>query len=117
MQTYLGCLNWLTISTRPDIATITNLLAKYTANLSPGHLTHVKHVIRYLKGTKAKGICFTTQRHAQLESFVKFPIDPTTVTSMCDANWGPQDQSKPRNNETCQLNLLKTRSLRIPSFP
>jgi deoxyuridine 5'-triphosphate nucleotidohydrolase len=111
MQTYLGCLNWLAISTRPDIATITNLLAKYTASPSPGHLTHVKHVIRYLKGTKSKGICFSTNPNSKIESFVKFPIDPSTVTSMCDANWGPQDQSKPRENENRQLDLFKTRSL------
>ena len=111
MQTYLGCLNWLAISTRPDIATITNLLAKYTANPSPGHLTHVKHVIRYLKGTKSKGICFSTQTDAKLESFVKFPLDPAKVTSMCDANWGPQDQSKPRPAETRELDIFKTRSL------
>lgn len=29
MQTYIGCLNWLSISTRPDVSTITNMLAKY----------------------------------------------------------------------------------------
>jgi hypothetical protein len=111
MQTLLGCLNWLSISTRPDIATITNLLAKYTANPSPGHLTHVKHVIRYLKGTKSKGIQFSTQPNPQLESFVKFPVDPTKITSLCDANWGPQDQSKPKQHETRELDLFKTRSL------
>ena len=111
MQTYLGCLNWLSISTRPDIATITNLLAKHTANPSIGHLNHVKHVIRYLKGTKSKGIQFTTSPNSTLESFVKFPLDPTKVTSLCDANWGPQDQSKPRPNESRQLDIFKTRSL------
>ena len=31
MQHVVGCLNWLSISTRPDIATITNILSKYTA--------------------------------------------------------------------------------------
>ena len=111
MQTFLGCLNWLSISTRPDIATITNLLAKHTANPSKGHLNHVKYVIRYLKGTKSKGIKFSTTPNAHLESFVKFPIDPSTVTSLCDANWGPQDQSKPRPNESREIDIFKSRSL------
>ena len=111
MQTLLGCLNWLSISTRPDIATITNLLAKYTAHPSPGHLTHVKHVIRYLKGTKSKGIAFSTAPNSKLESFVKFPICPSTITSLCDANWGPQDQSKPKPNESREIEPFKTRSL------
>ena len=30
---------------------------------------------------------------------------------MTDANWGPQDQSKPRENETRQLELFKSRSI------
>ena len=111
MQTLLGCLNWLAISTRPDIATITNLLAKHTANPSKGHLHHIKYVICYLKGTKAKGIMFSTATNSTLESFVKFPLDPTKVTSLCDANWGPQDQSKPRENDKREIELFKTRSL------
>ena len=111
MQTYLGCLNWLSISTRPDIATITNLLAKHTANPSQGHLNHVKYVIRYLKGTKSKGIKFSTSNNVHLESFIKFPVDPSKITSLCDANWGPQDQSKPKDNDNRQIELYKTRSL------
>ena len=111
MQQLIGCLTWLSMSTRPDIATITNILAKYTSNPSKGHLESVKRVVRYLKGTREHGICFTTKPNDVLESFVKFPLNPSTVTSLTDANWGPQDQSKPRPNETRQLEPFKTRSL------
>ena len=111
MQQLIGCLTWLSISTRPDIATITNILAKYTSNPTKGHLESVKRVIRYLKGTKNHGICFTTETNKSLESFVKFPMDPQTVTSLTDANWGPQDQSRPLPNETRTLEPFKTRSL------
>jgi hypothetical protein len=40
MQTLIGSLNRLSISTRPDISTITNLLAKYTSNPT------IKHIVR-----------------------------------------------------------------------
>ena len=38
-------------------------------------------------------------------------MDPQTVTSLTDANWGPQDQSRPLPNETRTLEPFKTRSL------
>ena len=111
MQQLIGSLNWLSISTRPDIATITNMLAKYTLKATPAHIDAVKRVIKYLKGTKEYGITFSTTTNHNLESFVKFPIPPNQVTSLTDANWGPQDQSKPLPNETRTLDLFKSRSL------
>ena len=95
LQTLVGSLNWLAISTRPDIAPVTNFLAKYTTKASKGHIHAAKHVIRYLKGTKSLGITFSSHGREQLNSHVKFPIDPSKVTALSDANWGPQDQSHP----------------------
>jgi hypothetical protein len=109
MQVYIGSLTWLSMSTRPDIATITNILAKYTTKCTKAHIDQVKRVIRYLKGTKTLGIQFTSKQQSKIESHVKFPID--NVTSICDANWGPQDQSRPQQNETRELDLFKSRSL------
>jgi hypothetical protein len=110
MQVLLGCLTWLSISTRPDIATITNLLAQYTNKATPSHLSHVKRVIKYLKSTKTLGISFHSNNNTKLESHVKFPVPPG-ITSLCDANWGPQDQSRPHINEQRQVDLFKSRSL------
>ena len=73
MQVYIGSLTWLSISTRPDIATITNILAKYTTKCTKGHLDKVKRTIRYLKGTKSLGISFSSKNQQKLESHVKFP--------------------------------------------
>jgi hypothetical protein len=112
MQILLGCLNWLSLSTRPDISTISNMLAKYTAHPSKGHLAHAKYVIKYLKGTKSKGILFTTQPSTDIESFVKFPLPSSQITSLCDANWGPQDQSRPNPSKPLpEFDLFKSRSL------
>jgi hypothetical protein len=107
----VGSLNWLSISTHPDISTITNMLAKYLNKPSKGHIDQAKRVIKYLKGTKEKGILFTSKNRTKLETFVKFPILPNQLTTMTDANWGPQDQSKPTEANTEELELFKSRSI------
>lgn len=38
-------------------------------------------------------------------------MDPSSVLSLSDANWGPQDQSKPKEGESRSLDLFKSRSL------
>ena len=111
MQSIIGCLNWLSTSTRPDISTITNILAKYCSNPTQQHLDHAKYVIKYLKGTRTKGIEFSSANTGELQSHVKFPVDPSSVLSLSDANWGPQDQSKPKEGESRSLDLFKSRSL------
>ena len=110
-QSIVGSLTWLSTSTRPDIATITNILAKYSSKPSEGHIAHAKYVLRYLKGTIHHGIEFKSEDNDQLQSFLKFPIEHDKVLALTDANWGPQDQSKPRPDTTEQLNLFKSRSL------
>ena len=46
-----------------------------------------------------------------MEAFVQFPLDPNSVTSFSDANWGPQDASEPKPNQHEQLELFKSRSI------
>ena len=96
----VGTFNWLSISTRPDIATITNLLSYNLHNATPSHVTAAKYVIRYLAGTKHLGIEFKKGPNHELDSFVKFPLYQNKLTGLCDANWGPQDQSTPPPNTT-----------------
>ena len=38
LQEYVGSLNWLSCQTRPDLATITNIISQYNNNCSPGHI-------------------------------------------------------------------------------
>lgn len=108
----VGSLNWLSTSTQPDIAPITNMLAQYSNQASKGHIHAAKWVIRYLKGTKDIGVTFSTTSRPDLNAYVKFPIDPNTVVSLTDANWGPQDASVPKPNAPLEeLELFKSRSL------
>jgi len=55
----LGELQFLTNSTRPDIAFAVNRLAAYTANPSLQHVTALKRILRYLAGTKNLGITYS----------------------------------------------------------
>ena len=112
LQELVGSLTWLATITRPDIATITNILSQYNNNCSPGHIAAAKYVIRYLKGTSNLGICFSSKQQQHLESYVQFPIDPKELQALTDANWGPQDQSVPLPNAPIKtLDLFKTRSI------
>ena len=117
-QHIIGSLNWLAISTQPDISTITNLLAKYMSNPSVGHIHAAKHVIKYLKGTKDMGITFTTTPQMSLQSFVKFPTEEKKIYSLIDANWGPQDQStKTINNQQLETYSIHIRISNLVWWP
>ena len=48
LQTYVGSLVWLSQGTRPDLATITNILAKYQNNPGYGHIAAAKYVIKII---------------------------------------------------------------------
>ena len=87
------------------------MIAKYSANPSPGHIDAAKHVIKYLKGTKDLGIKFSSKDCKPLESFVKFPVSPSKLTPFTDANWGPQDASHPKPGVYEELDLFKSRSI------
>ena len=103
MQFLVSLLNWLSLSTQPDIATITYLLEKHIGSPSKSHIETAKQVIHYLKGTQQLGISFHSAKNDKLHTFVKFPIDK--LTGFADANWGLQDQSVPKpNNPAVPLN-------------
>eukprot|EP00957_Ditylum_brightwellii_P120553 9196995-Ditylum_brightwellii.AAC.1 len=70
----VGALNWLAISTRPNLATIINILAKYMACPSQGHIEAAKRVAHYVKGTRNHGIAFhSNPSETNIKAFIKFP--------------------------------------------
>ena len=112
MQTIVGLLNWLSVSTCPDIATITSMLAKYCRNPSQAHINAALQVVKYLKGSKHMKLKFSTTFDQSLQSLVQFPLPTHQLSGLCDANWGPQDQSRPKENEKLpELELFKTQSM------
>ena len=118
-QSIVGGLNWLSLSTRPDITAVTSLLASHLKNPSQGHLDSAHHVLKYLKGSMDWGMRFTEPRPDErqggngtsfdpqgcLKEMVAWPtkddgvppIEPyDRLDSYSDSNWGPQDASHPK---------------------
>jgi len=56
-RTLVGSLLWLSKGTRPDLSTITTMLAKHQHNPNDKHISSVKHAIKYLKGSKTTSGC------------------------------------------------------------
>jgi hypothetical protein len=114
-RTFLGMLNWLSISTRPDLATVNSLLASATESPTRAHLDALRHVGRYIKATVDYGISFSSKPNTHLEAFVQFPLDDDSPhprpTGFADANWGPQDASMPSESNCRQIELDETRSI------
>ena len=102
---------WLAQATRPDIATITNMLASYQTVPTPTHIDAAKRVLAYLVHTKDKGISFHHTSSNDITTFINFPLKTSDWVAMSDANWGPQDQSRPHSNSHEKLHLFKSRSV------
>ena len=107
MRCFVGSLLWLSQGTRPDLSTITAMLAQYQNNPSKGHVDAARYVIRYVKNTKTRGIVFDSHHRPIIKAYNQFPIDPLHV--LTDANWGAQDQS--HTTEGAQTPLFKSRSM------
>ena len=50
-QSIVGSVLYASIATRPDISQAVAVVSKYSSNPSEAHLTAVKQILRYLKGT------------------------------------------------------------------
>jgi len=53
----VGCLLYLAIATRPDIAYYAMWLGQFNASPSRAHFLAAKHVLRYLSGTRNLALC------------------------------------------------------------
>ena len=57
-QSMVGTLLYAATATRPDIAHAVSVVAKFSSAPTAAHLTAVKRIVRYLKGTKHVGLCY-----------------------------------------------------------
>jgi hypothetical protein len=74
-QNMVGSLMYAAISTRPDISFAVQTLSQFNLNPGPVHLTALKRVFRYLRGTASLGITYHVNQ-------------PTAIELFSDADWG-----------------------------
>ena len=90
----VGCLNYLAIKCRPDIAHTDNLLSSIVENTGRRHWNAAKGCLRYLKGTKTKSEKMVFRKSEKLE-----------LTGFSDSDWaGNIDNRKSTSGFCFKLN-------------
>jgi hypothetical protein len=69
-RSVVGMLLYLTTNTRPDIAFAVSQAARFSHNPKASHASAVKTIIRYLAGSKGKGIIYKRPKKFTLDCFV-----------------------------------------------
>lgn len=65
----IGALMYLASHTRPDICFAVSLLARFSSCPTKRHWNGIKHILRYLQGTKDLGLFYTNQHKDGLVGF------------------------------------------------
>jgi hypothetical protein len=84
----VGMLMYLCNNTRPEIAFAVNQCARYTHFPTEKHGNYLKHIGKYLKGTRGKGLILNPKRN-----------DPLKIDCYADANyaglWNSEEEQDP----------------------
>ena len=83
----IGLLMYLVIGTRLDIAYSVQCLAQFTQNPKPVHWTAVKHIFRYLKGTRTLGLTYGGEEEPE-------ELNDKELNIYCDADWASDADRK-----------------------
>lgn len=65
-QSMVGSLLYAAVATRPDIAFAVGVVSKFNSEPTQTHLTAVKRILRYLKGTSDLGITYRKMKNEKL---------------------------------------------------
>jgi hypothetical protein len=78
-----GALMYLANCTRPDIAFVVNLLARYSAAPTRRHWVGVKTILRYLRGTEDLGLWFLKNQASTMVGYIDagYMSDPHNARS------------------------------------
>lgn len=71
----IGCLMYLSVCTRPDIAYSCSQLSQYLTAFDKSHWVAAKRILRYLAGTVNLGLCF-------------YKSNALSIAAYTDADWG-----------------------------
>ncbi len=89
----IGKLNYLEKGSRPDIAYIAHQCARFTVGAKVEHGKAIRHLGRYLKGTREKGMIFNPDPTQGLEVYV----DADFAGNWCKVDAGMQDRDTARS--------------------
>jgi transposase InsO family protein len=89
----IGALMYLSVCTRPDLATAISILSKFNANPQPEHWQAVKRVFRYLKGTMGLGILYSNEPNQNQACINGDPIKHH-LFGYADASWADDLQDR-----------------------
>jgi hypothetical protein len=105
-QSIVGSINWLAMSTCPDVAPVLSFLASYSHAPSHQHYKSALHALKYLYSTADYGISFHSDESNTIQAFNHFPHyhdkeaysnaaspapgDCHRLTAFSDACWGGQ---------------------------
>lgn len=100
-RSVVGAILYLNKSTRPDITFAINRLGRYTSNPGQAHFKELKHLLRYLRGTRELGLTFHRDHrpefHIDTNSIrEKEEFDLVRPVGFGDADWA-SDQSTRRS--------------------
>ena len=82
-QQAIGCLTYMFVTTRLDIAAAVGILFQYMKQPSKEHWMGVKRVLRYLKGTVNNGIIYSSNKEKGLIGY-------------CDSDWAGEIGNQPQ---------------------
>lgn len=88
-QRLVGKLIYLS-HTRPDIGFVVSVVSQFMNNPTEVHMEVVLRVLKYLKGSPGKGLCFrkTTSRNIQLYCDAGSCTDRRSTSGYCSFVWG-----------------------------
>ena len=67
-RSMIGKLQYV-VHTRPDIALVVGMVARFSTNLKKNHMMKIKRIMRYLKGTKEYGLRYKKEGNFDLKAF------------------------------------------------
>lgn len=87
-QQIIGCLMYLCVLTRPDIAYTVSYLSQFNNCFAKEHCAYVKRLLRYLKCTRDYGLKYSASGNSILTGFVDSDwggniIDRRSYTGVC----------------------------------
>ena len=83
----IGCLMFLMVGTRPDLAYAVGKLSQHCEQPLEGHWGAVKRVLRYVRGTQSQGIVLG-YAHGDVSKTGNEDLSSVNLVGYSDADWG-----------------------------